>query len=92
MLTHIVRTIYEKLAGAGGSSEQKVLCQAAIDAIDPNIRYCAYNLKLKGGQTMDIGELVAMRNQAGGLGSDILNAKLEVRGAILRETASPRSI
>ncbi|KAJ3039349.1 signal recognition particle subunit srp68, partial [Rhizophlyctis rosea] len=71
------RTIYEKLAGAGGSSEQKVLCQAAIDAIDPNIRYCAYNLKLKGGQTMDIGELVAMRNQAGGSGSDILNAKLE---------------
>ncbi|KAJ3038273.1 signal recognition particle subunit srp68 [Rhizophlyctis rosea] len=72
------RTIYVNLEQSGGNAAQKVLCQAAIDEIDPNIRYCAYNLKLKGGQTMDIGELVAMRAQSGGTGLDLtLEAKLK---------------
>ncbi|KAJ3285673.1 signal recognition particle subunit srp68 [Borealophlyctis nickersoniae] len=70
------RTIYQKLAGAG-SAQQETLCQSAIDAIDPNIRYCAYNLKLKGGQTMDIAELVEMRNKSEGMGLDLLAAKVE---------------
>lgn len=72
------RTIYEKMSLAGSPS-QEALCQSAIDSLDPNIRYCAYNLKLKGGQTMDIPSLMEMRNKSGGgVGLDLLAAKVEV--------------
>ncbi|KAI9207827.1 uncharacterized protein BJ171DRAFT_596257 [Polychytrium aggregatum] len=70
------RTIYEKLASVG-TAEQEALCHVAIDAIDPSIRYCAYNLKLKGGQTLDISALLEMRNNSEGAGLDLVAAKVE---------------
>ncbi|KAJ3094611.1 signal recognition particle subunit srp68 [Phlyctochytrium planicorne] len=78
------RTIYAKMSSAG-TSEQEVLCQSAIDAIDPNIRFCAYNLRIRGStvsgkQTQqDIAQLLEVRSQASGDGKglDILAAQVE---------------
>jgi signal recognition particle subunit SRP68 len=72
------RKIYEKMSQVSTTAEEEALCFSAIDSIDPNIRYCAYNLKLKGGQTMDISTLLEMRGGAeGGAGMDLLVAKMD---------------
>ncbi|KAJ1535483.1 signal recognition particle subunit srp68 [Nowakowskiella sp. JEL0078] len=73
------RTIYTKLAGTASSAEFETLCHSAMDSIDPNIRYCAYNLKLKGGQSLDVGELIEMQRKAAeaGAGLNLLTAKVE---------------
>ena len=42
--------------------------------MDPSIRYCAYNLRLKGGQTMDVSELLAIKKSA--KESDLLGPQL----------------
>ncbi|CAG8464890.1 5137_t:CDS:10 [Funneliformis caledonium] len=72
------RTIYEKLSAAG-TSHQETLCQSAIDDIDPNIRYCAFKLKL-GTDSSNIGveDLVKItigKNKSVGL--DLLEAEVE---------------
>ncbi|KAJ3170488.1 signal recognition particle subunit srp68 [Irineochytrium annulatum] len=81
------RTIYEVLAsvagGSGGGREREALCQSAIDAIDPNIRFCAYNLKLRGvaasGQQVDVGTLLEVHAKSGdgAAGLEILQAQVE---------------
>ncbi|KAJ3330852.1 signal recognition particle subunit srp68 [Blyttiomyces sp. JEL0837] len=76
------RTIYEKMASASITAEQEALCQAAIDSVDPNIRYCAYNLKMKGvgsGGSQDVAALLEMRRAAGAgaAGLDLLTARVE---------------
>ncbi|KAI9090257.1 hypothetical protein DFS34DRAFT_373262 [Phlyctochytrium arcticum] len=45
------RVIFEKLSKTG-VAQREALCQKTIDTIDPNIRFCAYNLKIKGAQTL----------------------------------------
>ncbi|KAI9356241.1 hypothetical protein DFJ73DRAFT_823537 [Zopfochytrium polystomum] len=74
------RTIYEKLLSAS-SAHQEALCQSFIDAIDPNIRYCAYNLRLVGGSepNQDISALLEMRRRAQGAGAglDLLAAQVD---------------
>ncbi|KAH6584664.1 hypothetical protein BASA50_007422 [Batrachochytrium salamandrivorans] len=71
------RSIYEKLALVAMTASQATLCQAAMDEIDPNIRYCAYNLKFKAGQSDDIESLLELRKKSGGPGQDLLSAKIE---------------
>ncbi|TPX36168.1 hypothetical protein SmJEL517_g01439 [Synchytrium microbalum] len=72
------RTIYEKLSTVG-SAEQEALCQSAVDAIDPSIRFCAYNRKIKGGASADISVLLEMRNKTAGgsAGLDLLTRQIE---------------
>ncbi|KAJ3079824.1 signal recognition particle subunit srp68 [Quaeritorhiza haematococci] len=85
------RTIYEKLASAG-TAQQEALCYSAMDTIDPNIRYCAYNLKLSKGQVADISALIEMRNKSaaadGGAGLDLLASKVE---SLLAQTRQERA-
>lgn len=85
------RTIYETaLKSSNLSSHQEILYQNAIDTIDPNIRYCAYNLKLKDGGNKtsaaaaaaaesDVEAIMEMiRKQGGNNELDMLSEKLEV--------------
>ncbi|KAG1056784.1 hypothetical protein G6F46_003645 [Rhizopus delemar] len=41
------RTIYEKFAQYNGSAQHEALCYAAVDEIDPNVRFCAYRLQME---------------------------------------------
>ncbi|RUS23340.1 hypothetical protein BC937DRAFT_86974 [Endogone sp. FLAS-F59071] len=76
------RTIYENLASAG-TPHQEALCNSAIDEIDPNIRFCAYRLRLGGASgttsgARDAEELVTMLRKKGNVvGIDLLEAQLE---------------
>ncbi len=73
------RTIYGGLAASGERSQrQATLCQIAIEELDPSIRYCAFNLKMKGGQTMDITELLDIKRAMGDADLDGLAPQLEV--------------
>ncbi|KAJ8323716.1 signal recognition particle subunit srp68 [Batrachochytrium dendrobatidis] len=72
------RSIYDKLAHVAVTASHATLCQAAMDEIDPNIRYCAYNLKFKGNQTDDIESLLELRKTSGGPGNDLLSAKIDL--------------
>lgn len=40
----LYRTIYERFAQMNSNAEQETLCYAAIDTIDPNVRFCVYKL------------------------------------------------
>ncbi|KAG9291736.1 hypothetical protein G9A89_012021 [Geosiphon pyriformis] len=82
------RTIYEKLSTAG-TSHQEALCQAAIDDIDPNIRYCAYKLRLGTDGFQDVDELVKItlgKNKR--IGLDLLEAQVE---AVLSQTRKEKA-
>jgi len=73
----IARTIYEKLAAAG-DPQQEALCHSTIDSIDPNIRYCAYNLKIKNTSSEDdIAALVEMKLKSSANGANFLDDKIE---------------
>jgi len=73
----IARTIYEKLAAAG-DPQQEALCHSTIDSIDPNIRYCAYNLKIKNTSNEDdIAALVEMKLKSSSTGANFLDDKIE---------------
>ncbi|ORX82519.1 hypothetical protein BCR32DRAFT_231918 [Anaeromyces robustus] len=73
----IARTIYEKLAAAG-DPQQEALCHSTIDSIDPNIRYCAYNLKIKNTSNEDdIAALVEMKLKSSATGANFLDDKIE---------------
>ena len=79
------RTIYQKLA-AVGTADQETHCQAAVDAIDPSIRFCAYNLKIKGGASADVSVLIEMRNKSAGGAArlDLLTQQIEDTLALTR--------
>ncbi|KAF9366553.1 signal recognition particle subunit srp68 [Mortierella sp. NVP85] len=64
------RAIYDKLSLAG-TPHQEALCHAAMDEIDPNIRFCAYSLR----GVVDVEELVKM--SAAKKGSDVLMREIE---------------
>ncbi|CAG8715630.1 14644_t:CDS:2, partial [Ambispora leptoticha] len=71
------RTIYKKLSSAG-TSHQEALCQSIIDDIDPNIRYCAFKLRLGTDGTRDVEELMKInlgKNKSAKL--DLLEAQVE---------------
>ncbi|KAI7887191.1 hypothetical protein K492DRAFT_233060 [Lichtheimia hyalospora FSU 10163] len=51
----IARVIYDGFGTATDNPQQEALCYAAIDDIDPNIRFCAYKLQL---DTSNIPQLV----------------------------------
>ncbi|KAI8844172.1 hypothetical protein BC829DRAFT_400506 [Chytridium lagenaria] len=53
-----------------GRRQRKRLCQSAMDAIDPNIRFCAYNLRMKG--ETDVAALLEVRG-----GGDLLAAQVD---------------
>ncbi|KND05197.1 uncharacterized protein SPPG_00857 [Spizellomyces punctatus DAOM BR117] len=57
------RVIYQRLAKAG-TAQQEALCQSVIDSIDPSIRFCAYNLKIKGAQNLEISSLIEQTNES----------------------------
>ena len=81
-ILYVFRTIYTGLAASGTASQRHTtLCQIAIEDMDPSIRYCAFHLKMKGGQTMDIGELLDIKRAMGNIGGDFdgLAPQLEVR-------------
>ena len=65
------RTICENLANAF-SEEQQVLYQQRVAEVEPNIRYCAYNI----GDESAIKDLMQMRRKAGG--GDLLSGELDV--------------
>lgn len=50
-----IRVIYDRFGAASDNPQQEALCYAAIDDIDPNIRFCAYKLQL---DTSNIPQLV----------------------------------
>ncbi|CAG8514462.1 7591_t:CDS:10 [Ambispora gerdemannii] len=71
------RTIYKKLSSAG-TSHQEALCQSTIDDIDPNIRYCAFKLRLGTDGTKDVEELVKINlGKNKGAELDLLEAQVE---------------
>lgn len=43
----LAKAIYDRLASAG-TQQQQALCHATMDEIDPQIRFCAYQLRLSG--------------------------------------------
>ncbi|CAH1767955.1 3489_t:CDS:2, partial [Entrophospora sp. SA101] len=57
-----------------GTSHQETLCQSAIDDIDPNIRFCAFKLRL-GTDVEDLVKMTLGKNK--GVGLDLLEAEVE---------------
>ncbi|KAG0083607.1 signal recognition particle subunit srp68 [Podila epicladia] len=70
------RAIYDKLSLAG-TSHQEALCHAALDEIDPNIRFCGYRLRLAKDGVVNVEELVKMSDANKGSGSDVLMREIE---------------
>ncbi|GET01708.1 signal recognition particle subunit SRP68-like [Rhizophagus clarus] len=82
------RTIYEKLSKAG-SSHQEILCQSAIDDIDPNIRFCAFKLKLGTDSNTGVEDLVKITiGKNKGVGLDLLEAEVE---SVLAQTRQEKA-
>ncbi|CAG8689532.1 13146_t:CDS:2, partial [Acaulospora morrowiae] len=82
------RTIYEKLSAAG-TSHQETLCQSAIDELDPNIRYCAYVLRLGSDSASNVEDLVKMTiGKSKGVGLDLLEAEVE---SVLAQTRQEKA-
>ena len=50
---------------AAGTPREETLCYLTIEEMDPSIRYCAYHLKLKGGQTLEVSEILEMKRTVG---------------------------
>ncbi|KAI8909475.1 hypothetical protein DFJ77DRAFT_124444 [Powellomyces hirtus] len=72
----VARTIYVQLSKSG-TAQQATMCQSAVDDIDPNIRYCAYNLKVAGAQNTSVDALVQGRDQKAQLGLPSLADKVK---------------
>ncbi|KAF8930021.1 hypothetical protein EDD21DRAFT_368526 [Dissophora ornata] len=70
------RAIYDKLSLAG-TPHQEALCHAAMDEIDPNIKFCGYRLRLAKDGVVDVEELVKMSAANKGSGSDVLMREIE---------------
>jgi signal recognition particle subunit SRP68 len=70
----IARTCYESITGDADATTS-ALAHAAVDSLDPSIRYCAYNLRIaKGDEIADIGKLMEMLRK--GKSDDILEGQL----------------
>ncbi|KAF9943545.1 hypothetical protein BGZ65_000801, partial [Modicella reniformis] len=69
--------IYDKLSLAG-TPHQEALCHAAMDEIDPNIRFCGYRLRLAKDGVVDVEELAKMSAANKGSGSDVLMREIEL--------------
>lgn len=78
--------IYDKLSLAG-TSHQEALCHAALDEIDPNIRFCGYRLRLAKDGVVNVEELVKMSDANKGSGSDVLMREIEVKRTLHGITA-----
>ncbi|KAF9581889.1 signal recognition particle subunit srp68 [Lunasporangiospora selenospora] len=78
------RAIYDKLSLAG-TPHQEALCHAALDEIDPNIRFCGYRLRLAKDGVVSVEELVQMSAADKASGSDILLREIEHLIAKTRE-------
>ncbi|KAF9433553.1 signal recognition particle subunit srp68, partial [Entomortierella beljakovae] len=70
------RAIYDKLTLAG-TPHQEALCHAAMDEIDPNIRFCGYRLRLAKDGVVNVEELVKMSEANKASGSDVLMREIE---------------
>ena len=64
------RNIYVNLQKSAKSSKEEHFYQVAIDELYPLIKYCAYQLKIKTGVTVDIQELLDMKRSIGHYGDD----------------------
>lgn len=71
-----ISAIYDKLSLAG-TSHQEALCHAAMDEIDPNIRFCGYRLRLAKDGVVNVEELVKMSAANKASGSDVLMREIE---------------
>ena len=69
---YFYRTIYENLAKAFSEEMQSLYLQR-VSEIEPNIRYCAYNI----GDETAIEDLMQMRREAGA--GDFMLGELDVR-------------
>ncbi|RCH81735.1 signal recognition particle subunit srp68 [Rhizopus stolonifer] len=63
------RTIYEKFAQYNNNAQQEALYYAAMDEIDPNVRFCAYRLQL---DTQDAESIAKTHPRAHSLGEELL--------------------
>ncbi|TPX59749.1 hypothetical protein SpCBS45565_g07664 [Spizellomyces sp. 'palustris'] len=81
------RVIYQRLAKAG-TAQQEALCQSAIDSIDPSIRFCAYNLKIKGAQNLEISSLLEQRDESAQSELRILEARV---GSMLSDISTEQN-
>ncbi|KAG0229753.1 signal recognition particle subunit srp68 [Actinomortierella wolfii] len=70
------RAIYDKLSHAG-TPHQEALYHAAMDEIDPNIRFCGYRLRLAKDGVVDVEELVKMSASNKASGSDVLLREID---------------
>ncbi|KAJ3330529.1 signal recognition particle subunit srp68, partial [Kappamyces sp. JEL0680] len=62
------RTLYQQIARLSTSSHHLItLCHAAMDEIDPNIRYCGYGL----GQSTDVSDLLDLSSNHPALGHQV---------------------
>lgn len=81
----VAREIYEGLAKSATSQRQELLTQAAIDAIDPNLKYSVYNLR--GGDETDVSKLLEMLRGADGQ-NEMVQAKVQ---SLLSQKLSQRA-
>nr|CAG4646195.1 EOG090X04NF [Macrothrix elegans] len=72
----LAQTIYEKLASALNEDEQ-VLYKQRVEELNPNLRYCAYNI----GDSSAQQDLLNMRNQGGKSELDALIAQTREKQA-----------
>ncbi len=70
------RTIYEQL-GKVGDSDYQDLCKQRAEELEPNIRYCNYNLN-KSGKAKDTKDLTELKMESKGTNIDLLQSKLDV--------------
>ena len=70
------KTIYEKSAIAIPELHHVTLCEAAIDEINPSIKYCAYNLQMVSGEKIDIAEILELRENSSNMGLEFLDSEI----------------
>jgi signal recognition particle subunit SRP68 len=74
------RNIYVNLQKSAQSSRHEHYLQVAIDELDPLLKYCAYQLKIKTGMQVNIQDLLDMKRSIGNSGEDDgLEFQLNVR-------------
>jgi len=81
------REIYQGLAKTAGNQRDELLTQAAIDAIDPNLKYSLYNLRVDQGDEKDVGKLLEMLRGADGQ-NEMVQAKVQ---SLLSQRLSERA-
>lgn len=90
------RIKYQQLSELTAASHEEALAQAAMDAVDPNIRYCVYNLNKAGkgiegrSAPSDINALVEMvkRTKLSNKEDDIVQSQIQ---ALLSQSVEEKS-